>query len=201
MAKIIAQGAEAILKKEKDTIIKERISKSYRHKDIDLRLRKHRTRREAKILRKLEELDFPAPKVLDSDDKDMIIEMEFLRGDLVKDILDKKPELSKEIGRLLAILHNNDIIHADLTTSNMILKDNKVCFIDFGLSFISLKDEDKAVDLHLLSRAMESKHHMIFPGCFNLALEAYSKEYKEPNKILKRLVKVEKRGRYKQKAR
>ena len=51
--KIIARGAEAVLYKENNSLIKERIKKSYRIPEIDIPLRKIRTRREAKILEKL----------------------------------------------------------------------------------------------------------------------------------------------------
>ena len=51
--KKIAQGAEAILYQHKNIIIKDRISKGYRIPEIDLPLRKSRTKREAKIITKL----------------------------------------------------------------------------------------------------------------------------------------------------
>jgi len=42
----------------------------------------------------------------------------------------------KEIGSMLAKMHTIDIIHGDLTTSNMILRDNKsVVNINFMLFF------------------------------------------------------------------
>ena len=78
----------------------------------------------------------------------------------------------------------------------MILKDNKVYFIDFGLGFISNKIEDKAVDLHLLKQALQSKHYKIYEKGFNYILEGYRKSKNFENTI-KRLEKVEKRGRYK----
>ena len=53
MKKIIQQGAEAIISLEKNQITKERISKSYRLPIIDKRLRKSRTKSEAKIINKL----------------------------------------------------------------------------------------------------------------------------------------------------
>ena len=47
--------------------------------------------------------------------------MEFIDGKLVKDILEESNfiKLGKEIGEKIAILHNNNIIHHDLTTSNI----------------------------------------------------------------------------------
>ena len=70
--------------------------------------------------------------------------MDYLNGELLKNAIEKKDykKLSKEIGKKIAVLHNNGIIHGDLTTSNMIFKDG-IYFIDFGLSFFSEKNEDK----------------------------------------------------------
>jgi len=199
MQEIIGQGAEAILYKEGDTVLKDRISKDYRVKEIDDSLRKARTRREAKVITKLAEIGIPGPKLIKMDDKKMQISMSFIPGDKLRDVLHKNHiEWSKEIGRKVAKLHANDIIHADLTTSNMILA-NEIYFIDFGLSFISKKIEDKAVDLHLLDRALESKHHEIHSECWNAVLEGYKAEYAEAAEVLKRLEKVESRGRNKNK--
>ena len=52
--KIIRQAAEAIIYRHGNEVIKERIKKSYRIDDIDLKLRKSRTRKEAKLLEKVE---------------------------------------------------------------------------------------------------------------------------------------------------
>lgn len=200
MKTIIGQGAEAILYKEEDTVLKDRICKNYRQSDLDKSLRKARTRREAKVLTKLKEIGVPGPELLDMDDKQMRISMSFINGNKVRDILHKNHiELSKEIGRKVAKLHANDIIHADLTTSNMIL-DKEIHFIDFGLSFFSTKEEDKAVDLHLLDRALESKHHDIREECIKAILESYKKDYPDAEKVLSRLEKVQKRGRNKKKS-
>ena len=76
-------------------------------------------------------------------------------------------------------------------------KENKIFFIDFGLSFFSDKTEDKAVDLHLLKKALESKHYKIFEECFKAALEGYKKS-DNYEAIIKRFQIVEKRGRYKE---
>ena len=197
--KKIAQGAEAKLYLTDSKIIKDRFQKEYRIKEIDKRLRKSRTKREAKIFTKLAQINFPSPKLIESDDKEKIV-MEFIKGPKVRDILEEKnyKKLSEEIGKKLAILHNNNIIHGDLTTSNMILS-KEIYFIDFGLSYFSHKIEDKAVDLHLLKQALESKHYKVWEDCFKSALKGYKKESKDVKEVLKRLETVEKRGRYKSK--
>jgi len=193
----ISQGAEAKLFLDKGTVVKDRFRKAYRIAEIDGRLRKSRTRREAKILEKLSAVGFPTPKLVNCDGESLI-KMEYIKGPTVKDILEKKnySELCREIGKKLAILHDNDIIHGDLTTSNMILSD-EIYFIDFGLSFFSKKIEDKAVDLHLLKQALESKHYKVWEKCFECVLDAYSNEGRQGKEAITRLSTVEKRGRYK----
>ena len=197
--KLIAQGAEAKLFLEDDKILKNRFRKTYRLQELNSRLRGSRTRRESKVLEKLAAINFPAPKLIRNDEKENIV-MEKLNGKLLKEALNDSiyNNLCAEIGRKIAVLHNHSIIHGDLTTSNMILS-KEIYFIDFGLSFFSDKAEDKAVDLHLLKEALESKHYKIWEECFKCALEAYKKEAKGSNETLKRLEAVEKRGRYRAK--
>ena len=194
--KIICQGAEAILYQEKNKLIKERIPKTYRIKEIDDKLRKFRTRREGKIL---EKASINVPKVFKIDDNNMKIEMEFIPGKLLKDILDglsisERNKICRQIGQEISKLHEQNIIHGDLTTSNMIYYQDKIYFIDFGLSFFSHKIEDKAVDLHLLKQALESKHYKHFESTFKTILSSYKNK-----EVLSRLQIVEKRGRYKRK--
>ena len=197
--KIIKQGAEAVIKLSKNKIIKERIKKNYRINELDKKLLKFRTNRDGNILRKATFVN--VPKVYLVDDQRMIIEMEYIRGILLKDFLNKNNlneilKISELLGEEISRLHENNIIHGDLTTTNLILKDNKIYFIDFGLSFISHKVEDKSVDLYLLKQALASSFPQIAEQTFHEILESYkiSKNFKE---ILERLKKVEKRGRYK----
>jgi TP53 regulating kinase-like protein len=197
--KIIDKGAEATIRLHNEQVVKDREKKSYRLDEIDERLRKSRTRREAKILNKLQEINFPAPELHDMCDKAMQLRMEMIHGNKLRDVLYKDPlGLGREIGKKIGTLHANNIIHGDLTTSNMIL-DNEIKFIDFGLSFFSHKAEDKAVDLHLLRQALESKHHKCWEDCFKEALEGYKETNPEHSLVLSRLNKVETRGRHKNK--
>ena len=198
--KIIQQGAEAVILLEKNKIIKKRKKKSYRIPEIDDRIRRQRTRSEAKLLTKASKL-ISIPKIIKVDQETKEIIMPFIDGKKLSDYLDKFPlkkqkEVCKLIGESTAKLHDADIIHGDLTTSNMILKNKKVYFIDFGLGFISHKFEDKAVDLHLLKQALEAKHFKNWEILFREVLKGYSKS-KNSEIVLERLNKVEKRGRYK----
>lgn len=196
--RIVSRGAEAVLYKDGNILIKERVKKKYRISEIDDKLRLFRTRRESKIMKKI---DF-APKIIDVDQKNMIIKMDFIEGETLRDIFDEMPtnerkKICIEIGNNIAKLHEIDIIHGDLTTSNMILN-GRLFFIDFGLSFVSDKTEDRAVDIHLLRQALESKHHRHAEESFEKVLEGYS-GYSKYKEVMDRLENVEKRGRYKRK--
>ena len=195
--KFIAQGAESKLFLSKDRIIKDRFRKTYRIKEIDDRLRKSRTKREAKILDKLKKIGFPIPRLIKTNETDTL-EIQYIKGKLLRNILDNDNciSLGKEIGGKVAILHTNNIIHGDLTTSNMILN-KEIYFIDFGLGFFSEKIEDKAVDLHLLKESLESKHSEIWEKSYKAVLEGYTKKAADGEDVLERVKLVEKRGRYK----
>lgn len=195
--KEIGRGAEAILYHDGKFLIKDRIKKSYRIAEIDILLRSTRTKKESKLLEKSAKI-IPVPKVIET--KGEKITMEFIDGKILRDILNNlnKKDLSSicnQIGESIKKLHDSNIIHGDLTTSNMILHNKKIYFIDFGLGFISQKTEDKAVDLHLLRQALNSKHYDMAEECFNQMFKAYN-----PGKdFIERFNKVEGRGRYKSK--
>jgi len=201
MEKIISRGAEAVLIRKNDYLIKRRIPKNYRHPEIDIKLRKRRTKSEYKLLEKASKV-INIPKVMSVSESNHEIVMEFIQGNKLSDALDsmRNPEkICYEIGKDIAILHNNDIIHGDLTTSNMIFSD-KLYFIDFGLGFISSKAEDKAVDLHLLKEAFESKHFKKWKNYYEKTIKAYKEHSNNAKIVIERLEKVEERGRYKEKA-
>jgi Kae1-associated kinase Bud32 len=192
--KLIAQGAEAKIFKKKDSILKDRIKKSYRLPQIDQRLRKSRTRSEAKILRKASGI-INVPKVIRVDDKKMNLEIEYIEGVKVRDLFDRddeklKQKVCRELGKTIKKMHQNDIIHGDLTTSNMIWND-KLYLIDFGLGKISIRVEDMAVDIHLLKECFRSKHHVHWQTYWNEFKKAYNQE-----KVFNQLERVEARARY-----
>ena len=202
----IAKGAEAIISREDDCIVKERISKGYRIKELDDKLRKRRTTSEARLLREARRSGVATPQILEEDK--FTIKMEFINGEKVKDILNAKnfKQICSEIGEAIGKLHTYDIIHGDLTTSNMIVKDNdkkaknesnfSLWLIDFGLGFISKREEDKAVDLRVLRETLDSTHFDIAEKCWTAVIVAYKAHYEGSGKVIKALLNVEKRGRY-----
>ena len=195
---VIGRGAEAILYREGEALVKERIVKGYRVKELDEKLRKRRTRLEAKILSRAKRAGVPTPSVIKTEDYKIV--MEFIEGKRLKELLqiltaEEMEKTAEEIGRLVGKLHSAGIIHGDLTTSNMILRE-KIYFIDFGLAFHSTSVEDRAVDLHLLHQAYQSTHFNFLKRLWEHTVEGYKETFKDWEDVLKRLEQIRKRGRY-----
>ena len=128
--KLIQQGAEAkiFFDEKNNQIIKDRISKSYRLPELDRKIKKSRTKSEIKLLIKANQIiNAPLPEKYKEEDK---IIMQYIKGEKLSDSLNdfslkKQKEIMKKIGESISKLHKSDIIHGDLTTSNMILVDYK----------------------------------------------------------------------------
>lgn len=192
--KTLARGAEAEILLNGD-IKKIRNEKKYRNKALDESLRKRRTGIEARLISEARRAGVNAPAVL-SHEK-FSISMEYIDGKKVKDVLDggNCANICRKIAESAAKLHSSGIIHGDLTTSNMIIRDGDLYLIDFGLGFRSQRAEDKATDLYLFREILESTHHEIAKTAWNAFLKAY-REKNRDEKVLNALKKIEKRRRY-----
>uniref|UniRef100_M4B081 non-specific serine/threonine protein kinase n=1 Tax=Xiphophorus maculatus TaxID=8083 RepID=M4B081_XIPMA len=109
-------------------------------------------------------------------------------------------ELAERVGRILAKMHDENVIHGDLTTSNMLLRhrpeatEPELVFIDFGLSYISALPEDKGVDLFVLEKAFLSTHPDT-DVLFEKLLKSYAATSKMSASVIKKLDEVRLRGR------
>lgn len=206
--KLIRKGAEANLYlgdwHGKRAIIKKRVSKKYRVKALDEKIRFYRTAHEAQIMHEAKKAGVPTPTIFFVNEEETTIVMEYIEGERVKELLERvspnqRERLCKKIGEEVGKLHRRGIIHGDLTTSNMIVVEaGKIFFIDFGLSFYSFDEEDRGTDLLLMKRALSSTHYRFFNKCFRWVLEGYAKEVgeKEARKTLAKIKEIESRGRY-----
>jgi len=187
------KGAEATVRTQNGKVIKERREKNYRHSELDRKIREERTSEEAKNIQRARKYNVNAPgtdKISGS-----VLEQEKIDGKLLKNVLEDEAGLMEAVGEQVARMHEADIIHGDLTTSN-IIHGEKTFLIDFGLSDISERTEDKAVDINLLKQVVDSSHPDISSVAWEKFLEGYQ-NYDENEKVLERLEEVEKRGRYK----
>ncbi len=194
----IYKGAEATLYRNtylgQKTIEKERKPKKYRIEELDKKIREKRTISEARMIKKARKA-VKTPYIFGIDPEKSKITMEEIEGETLKKRIEKEKEdeekTGKEIGGLLKKLHSLDIVHNDLTTSNIIRKDNELYFIDFGLSEKTSKTEDKAMDLLVFKKMLKSTHWKQFKEIWSNLKEEYGNK-----KVLNRLKKIEKRARY-----
>lgn len=181
------RGAEAVLKKStllgKPVLIKQRIQKKYRVKELDENLRKKRTKAEARLLHKAKLVGVLCPTVLEIEDFKLTIEE--LQGVHPK----MGSSEAKKAGEMLVQLHEAGIIHGDYTPVNLIKCKSGLYVIDFGLGFFSEDVEDMAVDVFTMLRSLEKEN---IKKSF---LSGY-KKHKNFSTILKRVKEVEKRVRY-----
>jgi bifunctional N6-L-threonylcarbamoyladenine synthase / protein kinase Bud32 len=204
---ILEKGAEANIFPgqwmDKEVIIKKRAPKGYRIEDIDNYLRKKRSKGEAKLLGEAKSCGVKTPIIYDIVKDESAIVMEKIVGTPVKKIFEgskssdnfKFKNLCEKIGENIAKLHNCKIIHGDLTSSNIMVKDEELIFIDFGLGMISDLVEDKGVDLLVFKKAISAIHHNISHECIGSVLKGYryANDYEF---VVSKMIEIEGRGRY-----
>lgn len=203
MGRYLARGAEAVLTKDKwkdlECVVKERIEKEYRIEELDEKLRRERTKEEAKLLSEARRVGVSTPQVYEKEDD--VLKIEFIQGERLRDLISEFSEeeldnVSERIGKLIGKLHGRGIVHGDLTTSNILMDGDEIYFIDFGLGYFSDSIEDKAVDLYLLYEVLKSTHPRFKDKVWEKVKEGYRLEYKESERVLKRVEKIGSRGRY-----
>ncbi len=205
---LIRKGAEANLYLGewygRKVIVKKRVEKKYRVEPLDKKIRAYRTIHEAQIMHEAKKSGVPTPTIYLIDISDFTIVMEYIEGIRLRDSLndfslEKRLRTCRNVGNLIGRLHERSIIHGDLTTSNMIeTLDEKIFFIDFGLSLYSIEVEDRGVDLHLMKRALNSTHYRYVDQCFDAVIEGYKAEVgnEKTGRVLAKVREIEKRGRY-----
>ena len=240
MSILLSQGAEGKIFigefLSKKCLVKERFVKKYRIKELDQKLTKNRMLNESKNIARASKLGINVPTLYFVDLIERKIYMEYLenscqlkvilqaiysQNDITQynSLIDK---ISNDLGNMISNLHSGDLVHGDLTPSNIILKikedtnsellnnakeiilQNKnydyMYLIDFGLSSVALSTtsgiEDKAVDLYVLKRAIISSNPKS-EELFEKAMDIYQKKCKNGKEIIERYKKVEMRGRKK----
>jgi len=203
--KLVKKGAEADLYQtnwqNSKAILKIRKAKNYRNSLLDSKIRKQRTIKESQMLSLVKSYGISAPLVYFVNLQNTSITMQEIPGIPVHDLSESKIiKLSKDIGKLVGTLHKNGVMHGDLTTSNFILFQNRVYVIDFGLSQISIKPEDHAVDLRLIKEILNSAHAKIMVSSWKNFLIGYKSMVGSVYyaKITKLVSDIESRGRYAQ---
>jgi len=197
-------GAEAKLDSSRwmgrEVVLKQRVVKGYRHQALDKSLQTTRIKNEVRLMLEARRAGIAVPIIYSVDLAENRIVMEEIPGMRVKDALEELPKeeaglICRKIGEIAAKLHANDVVHGDLTTSNMLLDGDRIVVIDFSLGSKTTELEDKGVDMHLLEEAFHSAHYKR-SELYETVKDSYVKAYPRGAEVLKKVKEIEKRGRY-----
>ncbi|KAF1776596.1 Serine/threonine-protein kinase Bud32 [Phytophthora cactorum] len=211
-------------------IVKERVKKSYRLPVLDKKLSHRRLVQEARCILKCRRAGVLTPVIFLVDEDNSRLYLEKIEGGSLKDYLrrayklgivainavalyrstesdgasqvwDKALKKAYHIGEAIAKMHDADIVHGDLTTSNMMLSSDDATvvreewtMIDFGLANSQPLPEDKAVDLYVMERAFASTH-VNSEVLVEEVLRAYRAKSRRSDAIFQKLSQVRLRGR------
>ncbi len=226
---LLAQGAEARVFElpaflgGRPAIVKERFAKTYRLPVLDAKLTRQRTVQEVRCMLRCATAGVHVPCVYLVDAAASRIYMEKIEGRTLKEFLRTHYDeasaqyttaaqaLARRLGVAVARIHDAEMVHGDLTTSNFLVvgghtggKEEEgggkpppaLVAIDFGLGFLQPLPEDKAVDLYVLERAFISTHPHS-RGLVDEVMAGYQ-ESSPPHRstgVLKKLEDVRRRGR------
>ena len=207
LPKLIYKGAEAEIYLEdwlgELSIRKIRVPKPYRVPELDESIRRTRTVHEATLMQEVRKLGVPVPTIHHIDTESSSFIMDYINGPTLKDELSSLTVREREnrcrlLGKLLAQMHEGNIVHGDLTISNVISLQGKLFLIDFGLGAFSGEMEDRGVDVLVLNRAMKSTHIKFHSEIFSAFMKGYIAQAgrKAGKSTLDKMREIERRGRY-----
>jgi TP53 regulating kinase-like protein len=201
----IYRGAEAtltaVLFMGRLGVAKQRRPKGYRLPAFEAPLARGRMRNEARLLHRARSAGVGAPALLDADLDSQTLLLEYLGRHPLRVVYDgldaaKRRQAARRMGESVARLHKADIIHGDLTTSNMILRGGRVYLIDFSLGHISGKLEDRAVDLKAFKDSFAATH-LQHAGDFAEVLRSYRAVLGgSADQVVGHIASIERRRRY-----
>jgi Kae1-associated kinase Bud32 len=186
----VSRGAEASLRRVDwwgfPALLKERDLKSYRPKALDERIRRERTRNEARLLVDARRLGVRTPLVYDVDLVRHRLTIEELPGPTLRQILEDPsvppedvPVSVRSFGHALGLLHAGSIAHGDLTSSNVLFPEGPrgpPAFLDLSMGTRSPGIEELGIDLHLVEEDLKA-----LSGRADVLVKAFHEGYAEGN--------------------
>lgn len=202
---MLTKGAEAVIFHgsflQTPIVMKQRFPKIYRLPQIDEKIRRKRLRAEARIMTLAWKKQINVPVLLGVDSVSQTLFIEKIHGDLLFSLLDSISLMElklifNKLGFQIASLHENDIIHGDLTVFNVVVeRSQNPCLIDFGLGSVSIEIEKKADDLLTFFntlKAITPKFQELFDDFKN----GYLQKSGQGKKIFEQMKKIQSRARY-----
>lgn len=189
------QGVEAVFKTRKPL--------PYRLPDLDGAIRKQRTLHEADMIHEAKDAGVRVPYLFDIDVPGTTLVMEYVKGGRLRDLVNSMDAKSvrsvfHQFGAVAGSLHAGGMMHGDLTTANALLRDGSLVFLDFGLSYRTMKLEDHAVDLRLIKETLVGAHPLVSEPALAALFQGYSTVVGQSRSkaVMRQLRTIERRGRY-----
>lgn len=199
---IINKGAEADIKEtkwnQKNAIKKYRIKKNYRENKLDEKLRSQRTKEEAKLIHDAKKYNVKTPYIYSVDLKEKTIIMEKIDAPELHEIIENTNNINElqpllnNLGQTISKMHEGNIIHGDLTTGNILIKNNNPILIDFGLGKYSNLLEDYGTDILVFKKSLTT----IIPEETEKLFKWFIEGYETQPQIIEKINEIEQRGRY-----
>ncbi|MFC6863251.1 bifunctional N(6)-L-threonylcarbamoyladenine synthase/serine/threonine protein kinase [Halomicroarcula sp. GCM10025817] len=194
------QGAEATVSFEGNTVVKDRVPRTYRHPRLDERLRVERTRQEVRLTADARRHGVPTPLVKDVDPQQARIVFQRVGDCDLREAL--TADRVRDVGRHLARIHDAGFVHGDPTTRNVRVATRtetvdrpRTFLIDFGLGYYTREAEDHAMDLHVLSQSLAGTADDD-AALVAAAEDAYREASDHADDVFRSLADIEGRGRY-----
>lgn len=195
-------GAEAELIRgiwaSKDIVVKRRIAKGYRMRELDLKIIWSRTLREASFMHEAKATGVMTPTVYHLNPWAGVIVMSFENFPTLRQTILRGEGVDfRDLGRAVGTLHSAGLVHGDLTPSNILLSPAGPILLDFGLGEKTKEDEMFAEDLYLMRRSLEELLGRRAGTAFEEVLEGYSVGFASKyEKVRMKIEEISKRGRY-----
>ena len=190
-------GGESFISRQEifglDAIVKERMRREYRIKEIDIKINNSRMKRELSILSALRKTGIMTPLIYFADYDKFRIYMQYIEGKKLSTVLNEERarEILVNVGRMVGRMHEARISHGDLTPGNIIVADD-VYVIDPSMGEINAEIENMGVDIHLMKESLKS---LGYSHLFRYFLLGYS-EFKGSGEIIEKVREIEDRRRY-----
>ncbi|MDH2905504.1 MAG: KEOPS complex kinase/ATPase Bud32 [Methanomassiliicoccales archaeon] len=161
----------------RSAVAKKRTRKLYRDERLDRKIISQRTRNEARCIITAREMGMHVPRIYDVDEGEGTIVMEFIDGLrlnllLLESTEKERHEIERKFGSEIAMMHRAGLAHGDLTTSNVVVRNGDLYFLDFSMGTRGADIEVLGVDIRLLKEVYRASHPD-FEDEFSIVADAY----------------------------
>lgn len=187
-------------------IVKHRLPRKYKGKEAE-NSSLNKIKQEVNNLTKARNLGVPVPAIYALNIKQRFICLEYFKNHIsLKEYLDAKSDnydddtiiemrkLFTTLGNHIADMHNGNVIHGDLSITNVFVDKNKLTLkiIAFGLSSNSGNVEEKAVDLYSFIRSLPAtaEEYMRYDDLTHCVYTGYTAKSLKLDAVVQRLQKI-----------